>query len=126
MGRKAFIGSELIFSDTVHQFLQVLTLSPKEGKMSVREGGGEMVPTCLFKTGHEPRPQQGGGDQAVGGSTGQGGSKELLADSPVLQHLHEGQGRRDIQRPHQATEGAHKEGGSFQVGREVPRELQQY
>ena len=27
MGRKAFIGSELIFSDTVHQFLQVLTLS---------------------------------------------------------------------------------------------------
>ena len=29
MGRKAFIGSELIFSDTVHQFLQVLTLSRK-------------------------------------------------------------------------------------------------
>ena len=29
MGRKAFIGSELIFSDTVHQFLQVLTLSHK-------------------------------------------------------------------------------------------------
>ena len=27
MGRKAFIGSELIFSDTVHQFLQELTLS---------------------------------------------------------------------------------------------------
>ena len=27
MGRKAFIGAELIFSDTVHQFLQVLTLS---------------------------------------------------------------------------------------------------
>ena len=27
MRKKAFIGSELIFSDTVHQFLQVLTLS---------------------------------------------------------------------------------------------------
>ena len=30
MGRKAFIGSELFFSDTVHQFLRVLTLSLKE------------------------------------------------------------------------------------------------
>ena len=30
MGRIAFIGSELIFSDTVHQFLQVLTLSHNE------------------------------------------------------------------------------------------------
>ena len=29
MGGKDFMGSELIFSDTVHQFLQVLTLSPK-------------------------------------------------------------------------------------------------
>ena len=27
MGAKDFMGSELIFSDTVHQFLQVLTLS---------------------------------------------------------------------------------------------------
>ena len=27
MGGKDFMGSELIFSDTVHQFLQVLTLS---------------------------------------------------------------------------------------------------
>ena len=30
MGRKAFIDSELFFSDTVHQFLRVLTLSLKE------------------------------------------------------------------------------------------------
>ena len=32
MGGNDIMGSELIFSDTVHQFLQVLTLSPKNGK----------------------------------------------------------------------------------------------
>ena len=30
MGGKDFMGSELIFSDTVHQFLQVLTLSREQ------------------------------------------------------------------------------------------------
>ena len=34
MGRKAFIGSELIFSGTVHQFLQVLTLNLKSNVSS--------------------------------------------------------------------------------------------
>ena len=28
MGGKGFIDSELLFSDTVHQFLQVLTMTP--------------------------------------------------------------------------------------------------
>ena len=35
MGRKAFIGSELFFSDTVHKFLQVLTLIPINFYLSI-------------------------------------------------------------------------------------------
>ena len=31
MGGNGFIDSELLFSDTVHQFLQVLTMTLKEG-----------------------------------------------------------------------------------------------
>ena len=41
MGRKAFIGSELIFSDTVHQFLQVLTLSLRSKKISGEKNESE-------------------------------------------------------------------------------------
>ena len=49
MGGKDFMGSELIFSDTVHQFLQVLTLSRMYVTQKVLDFYGIAIVSRIFQ-----------------------------------------------------------------------------